>query len=185
MTTDFDNAVSTIAAKQARPEAVLAVQAQLAPLRARAIAGMDEWHKTKTQLKPWFDHAIDRHNAAYGVGCPSPDLRGTLDQAIQVINGALDAIMAIVAEIDKLTLYSVQQGHWRSLPGRLENSLANIGYLKELKKRGEGQLAELEGRVKDVARMPKATQWMPATQPAAPSVVTSFDPRGALDQWQR
>src|SRR3989442_5070781 len=111
MTTDFDSAVSTIAAKQARPEAVLAVQRTLAPLRARALAGIDEWHKTQAQLKPWFDHAIDRHNAAYGVGCPSPDLRGTLDQAIQVINSALPAIMGIVTEIDELTPYAVQPNH--------------------------------------------------------------------------
>ena len=152
MTTEFDNAVEAIAQAQATPEAVRAAQAELAPVRARALAALDEFHATVARLRPFFDAAMEKHNRACDVGVSHPELRHTLDQALQSMTGGLNSIMGIVSEIDGLTAYTVYQGHHRSLPGRLVTSSANIGYLAELAKRAAAQLVELEERVTREAR---------------------------------
>src|SRR5438132_992833 len=95
---DFDNAVAAIAQAQATPDAVRVAQAELAPVRARALAALDEFNKTVARLRPFFDAAVDTYNRAYRVGVAHPELDHTLTEALKCMPGGPNALTGIINE---------------------------------------------------------------------------------------
>src|SRR3989442_11170930 len=108
--TTFGDAVAAIADAKRETPALREARAWLAPLRAEAVTALAEFHEVVERLRPVFDAAIAKHNDAHLVGVADPNLRRTLEQALQVIPGGAAGLEGIIYEIDTLTEYAVYQG---------------------------------------------------------------------------
>lgn len=128
------------------PDVLRHAQAELAPVRVRAMEALASLDAAINKHRPFLESAIARYNAALAAGVNHMELSATLRELMGYMETGCEFVSGIVLEIDRLTEYTVQNRWHVHIAAKLNLAVAPM-QLDALAERASIYLRELDERI--------------------------------------